>query len=33
MAISGYFEVCIVCYVTATKGWIFTPNVEKCDFK
>ena len=23
----------IVWYVTATSSWIFTPNVEKCDFK
>ena len=24
---------CIVWYVIATSSWIFTPNVEKCDFK
>ena len=24
---------CIVWYVIATSSWIFTPDVEKCDFK
>ena len=28
----GFF-FCIVWYVIAISSWIFTPNVEKCDFE
>ena len=29
----NFVVFCIVCYVIATSSWIFTLNVEKCDFK